>query len=145
MAENKYNKLTVINSAGYKTKIHSGAHTIIADEPLSSGGTDMGFNPYDLLLSALGSCKAITIRMFAERRKYPLEDIVIELTHGKIYAEDCQDCDSKEGRIDNINVEIKLTGDLTSDQKNSIIDISKKCPVHKTLISEIRINTTAID
>jgi len=136
--------LTVKNFGGYKTEISSGDNSIIADEPVESGGNDMGFNPYDLLLSALGSCKAITIRMFAERRKYPLKDIIINLSHKKIHAEDCKECDTKEGKIDNINIEIKLTGDLTEDQKMSMLDISKKCPVHKTLTSEIKI-TTVID
>jgi len=138
MSEQK-NVLTVKNFGGYKTEITSGDNSIIADEPIESGGTDMGFNPYDLLLSALGSCKAITMRMFAERRKYPLKDIIINLSHGKIYAEDCKDCETNEGKIDNIIVEIKLTGDLTADQKMSILDISKKCSVHKTLTSEIKI------
>jgi len=144
MKEQK-NILTVKNFGGYKTEITSGDNSIIADEPVESGGSDMGFNPYDLLLSSLGSCKAITIRMFAERRKYPLKDIIINLSHEKIHAEDCKECETKEGKIDHINVEIKLTGDLTADQKMSMLDISKKCPVHKTLTSEIKINTAAID
>jgi len=142
---NQKNILTIKNFGGYKTEITSGDNSIIADEPVESGGNDMGLNPYDLLLSALGSCKAITIRMFAERKKYPLKDIIINLSHYKIHAEDCKECDTKEGKIDSINVEIKLTGDLTEDQKRSMLDISKKCPVHRTLTSEIKINTMAAE
>lgn len=139
------NALTVKNSAGYKTEITSGIHTITGDEPVSSGGSNAGPDPYALLLSSLGSCKAITIRMFAERRKYLLKDVIIKLSHKKIHAVDCVECETKEGKIDHINVEIELSGDLTDEQRKSMIDISKKCPVHKTLTSEIKIYTVSVN
>lgn len=135
-------QITVLNSGNkYLTEINSGNHKIISDEPVEFGGEDSGFSPYELLLSALGACKAITMRMFAQRKNYPLERIEIGLTHEKIHAKDCADCESKEGKIDKIDVKIKFTGSLSDDQKKILLDVSQKCPVHKTLTSEIKIYT----
>ncbi|MEP7146834.1 MAG: OsmC family protein [bacterium] len=129
----------VKNNEGFETKIYSGNHTWNADETVSDGGTDTGPNPYDLLLSALGSCKAITMRMYASRKNIPLEAVTIKLSHKKIYAEDCLSCETKEGKIDNIIVGISFVGNLTEEQKKSLFNIAEKCPVHKTLISEVQI------
>ena len=133
--------IKIRNSEGYKSEIYTKRHLFFADEPADQGGTDEGANPYELLLSALGSCKAITMRMYAQRKDFPLNDIEIDLSHYKNHAEDCKDCESKEGKIDTIDVNIKFTGDLSEDQISRLIEISNKCPVHKTLSSEIKINT----
>ncbi|MEO8209260.1 MAG: OsmC family protein [bacterium] len=140
MKENN-SQISIRNTNGYKTEIKSQNHLIIADEPKISGGTDEGFNPYELVLSALGSCKAITMRMYAQRKNIPLGDISINLYYEKIHAEDCPECETKEGKIDKIEVEIILSGELDEDQRKRLLDISEKCPVHKTLVSEIKINT----
>ncbi len=142
--DNQNNNLTVKNSAGFKTEITSKEHTLISDEPVNAGGTNTGFNPYDLLLSALGSCKAITMRMYANRKNFPLKEITIKLRHNKIHAQDCEDCETKEGKIDKIDVDIKLSGDLNEEQKKRLFEIAEKCPVHKTLTSEIKINSTLL-
>ncbi len=133
--------ITVKNNHGYETKITAGNHSFISDEPVEAGGTDMGATPYDLLLAALGSCKAITVRMYASRKNIPLESIIINLSHKKIHAEDCKDCETKNGMIDNIDVEISFTGNQNEEQIKKLLEIADKCPVHKTLRSEVNINT----
>ena len=139
---NKQNNfLTVTNSKGFETIITSGKHTWRSDEPLDAGGTDTGPTPYDILLSALGSCKAITMRMYSLRKNFSVDAITIKLHHNKIYAEDCDDCETKVGKIDIVNVEISFTGNLTDGEKKRLLEIAEKCPVHKTLVSEIKINT----
>lgn len=136
------NVLIIKNSEGYKVEIKSGKHTLISDESKESGGSDDGPNPYELLLSALGSCKAITMRMYAIRKNFPLTEITIKLKIDKIYAKDCEGCETKEGKIDKIDVEINLSGDLNDEQKKRLLEISGKCPVHKTLTSEVKIYTS---
>jgi len=133
--------IKVRNSEGYKSEIYSKSHMFFSDEPEDQGGTNEGSDPYELLLSALGSCKAITMRMYAQRKDYPLNDIEIDLSNKKIHAEDCRDCETKDGKVDIIDVSIKFTGDLSEEQISRLLEISKKCPVHKTLLSEIKINT----
>lgn len=133
--------IKIRNSEGYKTEIYTKGHLYYADEPVENEGKDEGSDPYELLLSALGSCKAITMRMYAQRKDYPLNDIEIDLSHHRNHAVDCQDCETKEGKIDIINVRIKFTGDLNNDQILSLLEISEKCPVHRTLMSEIIIKT----
>ncbi len=137
-------EIHIRNKAGYKSEIKSGDHLLTSDEPLECGGTNLGLNPYDLLLSSLGSCIAITMRMYAERKNFPLEDIILKLSHQKIYAEDCVDCESKEGKIDKIDIKINLIGDLSTEQRSRLLEISVRCPVHKTLMSEIKINTSLV-
>ncbi len=134
--------LIVKNSEVYKVEIRSGKHKIISDEPIEAGGSDAGPNPYELLLSALGSCKAMTMRMYAVRKNFLLNEITIKLKIDKIHAEDCEDCETKEGKIDKIDVEINLSGDLNDEQKKRLLEISEKCPVHKTLTSEVKILTS---
>lgn len=135
----------VKNNEGFETKIYSGNHVWNADEPVSAGGTDTGPTPYDLLLSSLGSCKAITMRMYASRKNIPLEAVTIKLSQKKIYADDCSNCETKEGKIDSINIEISFVGNLTNEQKESLINIADKCPIHKTLTSEIQIKSSIAD
>lgn len=130
------------NSEGkYTLDILTGGHKILADEPISKGGTDLGPSPYDLLLSSLGSCTAITIRMYANMKKIPLKNISVTLSHKKIYVDDCKTCDGGEGMIDLINREIKFTGDLSASDTKKLLIIADKCPVHKTLTQQIRIDT----
>ncbi|MGF1669037.1 MAG: OsmC family protein [Balneolaceae bacterium] len=125
----------------YKTTLNAGEHKIIADEPITAGGKDKGPDPYDLLLMSLGACTVITIRMYAERKKWPVEDIYMELRHFKDHARDCRDCDEKAVKIDKIEKEITVTGDLSDEQLEKLLEISKKCPVHRTLMSDIVIDS----
>lgn len=134
----------MICNTGYKTEIKSRNHTIISDEPIESNGTDTGMNPYELLLSAIGACKAITMRMYAQRKGLPLEDISIDLSHTKIPAEECSDCETKTGKIDKIDIRVNIKGDLTEEQKARILEIGERCPVQRTILSEIKLTTTSV-
>lgn len=113
-----------------------------ADEPAKNGGTDSGPDPYDLLLAALGSCTAMTIRAYAALKKWPLDNVRVTLKHQKIYAQDCAECETKEGKIDEIQRSIVLEGNLDDAQRARLREIADKCPVHRTLTSEVRILTT---
>jgi putative redox protein len=126
----------------YTQKITSGNHSLIADEPVSLGGNDDGPGPYDYLLMGLGACTSMTIRMYAERKQLPLERVCVRLHHHKIHVEDCNDCESTKGKVDEIMREIVLEGDLTEEQRQRLLEIADLCPVHKTLSSEIKIRTT---
>lgn len=121
--------------------IVAGGHALRADEPVSIGGGNTGPSPYDLLLSGLGACTAMTVRMYANRKKWPLERVVVRLQHAKVHAEDCADCETKAGKIDQIDRVLELTGDLDSEQRDRLLEIADKCPVHRTLESEVRIVT----
>lgn len=126
----------------YKTTLTAGRHELISDEPAEVGGKDEGPDPYDYLLMSLGSCTAITLRMYAERKQWPVDDIYIELRHFKDHAEDCEDCDEKSARIDKIEKEIMIAGDLNGDQLDKMLEISKKCPVNRTLLGSIEMHAT---
>jgi putative redox protein len=108
----------------------------VADEPSGVGGTDAGPTPYDYLLGALGSCTAMTLRMYADRKEWPLDSVTVRLSHGKIYADDCANCETETGKIDRIEREIELEGDLDDAQREKLLEIADKCPVHRTLTSE---------
>ena len=126
---------------GFAQQIQAGAHHFSVDEPIEFGGKDAGPSPYDLLLAALGSCTSMTIGLFARRKNWPLKGIVVSLWHSKIHAADCAECETKEGRIDRIEREIELIGSLTSEQRSKLMEMADKCPVHRTLTSEINIRT----
>ena len=128
-------------AAGFAQQIQVGAHQLSADEPIESGGKDTGPSPYDLLLAALGSCTSMTIGLYARRRNWPLQEVVVSLWHSKIHAADCAECETKEGRIDRIEREIQLIGSLTNEQRSKLMEMADKCPVHRTLTSEINIRT----
>jgi len=130
--------------AGFAQQVKIDSHELYADEPASYGGTDTGPSPYDLLLAALGSCTSMTIGLYARKRRWPLENITVSLRHSKIHAIDCEECETKEGRIDRIELDIQLTGSLTDEQRTKLIEIAGKCPVHQTLTSEINIKTRLI-
>ena len=125
----------------FQQEITNGPHQILADEPPSVGGTDTGMTPYGLLLAGLGACTSMTMRMYANRKKWPLERVSVTLTHDKIHAADCEECETREGRIDQIDRDIAITGPLDEEQRARLIEIADKCPVHRTLHSEVRIRT----
>jgi len=127
------------------TIVTGSGHIINADEPQSLGGDDTGPTPYDLLLAALGACKSMTMRMYAEHKGYNLEKAEVRLTHEKIHAEDCADCETKTGKVDQIETEISITGDLTAEERVKIFEIAERCPVHKTITGEIIIGATLKD
>ena len=129
---------------GFAQKVDVGSYQLTTDEPVSYGGTDSGPSPYDLILAALGSCTSMTIGLYARKRSWPVEKITVSLWHTKIHAKDCDDCETKEGRIDRIEMEIHLDGALTDEQRAKLMEIAGKCPVHQTLTSEINIKTRAI-
>jgi putative redox protein len=132
------------NATGFAQNIIAGAHQLVADEPLKAGGTDTGPGPYDLLLAALGACTSMTLAMYARRKGWPLETVTVSLSHSREYAGDCRDCDAKEGLLDRIDRNIQLSGPLTTEQKRRLLEIADKCPIHRTLTSEIDIRTQSV-
>lgn len=125
---------------GFVQEISAGRHHLVADEPVSSGGTDRGPGPYDLLMSALGSCMSMTIALYARTKKWPLENVEIRLSHSRVYARDCRDCVVRDDTLlDRIDTQVKLSGALTEEQERKLMEVAHKCPVHRTLKSEIEI------
>ncbi len=118
-----------------------GRHRLAADEPVEAGGNDSGPGPYDYLLAGLGACTAMTLRLYAERKAWPLERVTVRLRHAKIHAEDCANCETKEGKIDRIERAIEVQGALDAEQRRRLLEIADKCPVHRTLESEVSIVT----
>jgi len=116
----------------YTTQITTSHHTVVADEP-APAGDDLGPNPYELLLAALGACTSMTLLMYARRVGWPLTGVQIELTHERVHPEDCEDCESPGSLIEIIRRNIRLEGDLTGEQRKKLAEIARKCPVHKTL------------
>src|SRR5262249_49493366 len=131
-------------AADFSQEIEIGAHQLNADEPVAFGGTDSGSSPYDLLLAALGACTSMTIGLYARKRGWPLKDITVSLHHAKIHAKDCDDCETKEGRVDRIWLDIHIEGSLTDEQRAKLVEIAEKCPVHQTLTHEINIKSRAV-
>jgi putative redox protein len=129
----------------YTQRARSGFHELLIDEPDDLGGNDAGPGPYEYLLMGLGACTNMTIRMYADRKQIPLKRVRVRLSHDKIHADDCLDCETEEGMVDEINREIILEGDLTAEQRNKLLDIANRCPVHRTLISEIKVRSTLAD
>jgi uncharacterized OsmC-like protein/fermentation-respiration switch protein FrsA (DUF1100 family) len=125
--------------------ISTGPHRLLADEPVAAGGEDTGPGPYDLLLASLGACTSMTMRMYADRKSLPLERVTVTLKHQKIHAEDCAECETKAGMLDQIDRVIAMEGTLDAEQREKLMEIADKCPVHRTLTSEIRILTKTAD
>ncbi len=123
----------------YTTEARAGIHGLTIDEPKSVGGNDLGPNPYGYLLTALGSCTGLTLRMYADHKKLPLEEVRVHLSHKKVHANDCEECESKEGKVDYIERQIEIEGDLDEKQRQRLLEIANKCPVHRTLHNEIHV------
>jgi uncharacterized OsmC-like protein/alpha/beta superfamily hydrolase len=124
---------------GFFTELFANGHAMIADEPLKYGGTDLGPSPYDYLLAALGACTSMTLQMYARRKKLPLEKAIVRLTHQKIHANDCEHYDATNDKIDRMEREVELIGELNDEQRQRLLEIAERCPVHKTLHSEVEI------
>ena len=133
---------------GFRTKITAGDHALVADEPQSAGGSDEGVSPYELLLASLGACTAMTLRMYIERKKLPITDVEVHLTFGRIHVDDCESCtdEKPEGKkeIQHISRLIYVTGDVTEEQKERLLYIAGRCPVHVTLHSDPHVEDALI-
>jgi uncharacterized OsmC-like protein len=132
------------SAAGFAQEILAGPFRLTADEPTAVGGTGTGPSPHDYLLASLGSCTSMTIAMYARRKGWPLADVTVQLRHSKVHATDCLECETREGRIDRIERNIQLSGTLTEEQRLRLLEIANKCPVHRTLTSEINIQTRLV-
>lgn len=137
-------EVTVRSLGGLRHEIVSGEHTWLADEPLDVGGDDTGPDPYSLLLGALGACTSMTLLMYARRKQWPLEDVEVVLNHRREYARDCEDCGDKPVQIDHIDRKITLYGPLDAEQRDRLVDIATRCPVHRTITGTIEVADTLV-
>jgi uncharacterized OsmC-like protein len=138
--------VTVIGGpSGLRQAISVGPHHLLADEPKTSGGSDDGPDPYELLLSALGSCTNMTLRMYADRKKWPLQEIRVALTHSKNHANDCINCEQPAAMLNRIDRRITLIGELSPEQRQRLLEIANLCPVHKSLTAGIDIQTELVN
>jgi putative redox protein len=133
--------VTETSVGGYTQQIAAGRHRLVADEPRPSGD-DIGPTPYDLLLAGLGACTSMTVRMYADRKRWPLERIRVTLRHSRIHAKDCADYETSTAWIDHIDCDVELTGDLDDTHRQRLLHIAERCPVHQTLTSEVHIATS---
>jgi putative redox protein len=133
--------VTETGAGTYTQQITAGRHQLAADEPQPIGA-DSGPTPYDLLLAALGACTSMTVRMYANRKGWPLKHVRVTLRHSRIHAEDCAECETTSGWIDHIDRDIELAGNLDATQRQRLLDIANRCPVHQTLTSEVHIATS---
>ena len=129
----------------FQQTVSVGPHRLPADEPIAAGGEDTGLAPYDFLLAGLGACTSMTMRLYAERKSLPLERVTVTLRHSKIHAQDCAECETREGMLDRIERVITMQGALDGEQRRKLMEIADKCPVHRTLTSEVHIVTSAVD
>jgi putative redox protein len=129
----------------FQQTVSIGPHRMLADEPIAAGGEDTGPGPYDFVLAGLGACTSMTMRLYAERKSLPLERVTVTLKHGKIHADDCAECETKAGMLDQIDRVIAMEGNLDAEQRGKLMEIADKCPVHRTLTSEIHIVTRVAD
>ena len=129
----------------FQQTVTTGPHRMLADEPVAAGGQDSGPGPYDFVLAGLGACTSMTMRMYADRKSLALERVTVTLKHSKIHAQDCAECETREGMLDQIDRVISIEGALDADQRQRLMEIADKCPVHRTLTSEVRIVTKAAD
>src|SRR5437667_11168029 len=132
------------NASGFLQEIVSGAHQLRADEPVDVGGGDAAPGPYDYVLVGLGACTSMTVGLYGRSKKWTLENINVSLRHSRIHAKDCAECETKDGMLDRIDVEIALSGPLTVEQRAKLMEIAAKCPVHRTLKSEINIRLRTV-
>lgn len=131
-------------ATGFRTEVEVGGHHLVVDEPTAVGGTDGGPTPYEMLLAGLGACTAMTLRLYADRRKWPLERALISLRHRKVHAQDCIDCETKPAKMDVVDRIITLEGSLTEEQRARLLEIAERCPVQQTLGSKIQVNTKLV-
>jgi putative redox protein len=132
------------SAEGFAQTITVGHHQLLSDEPTAAGGTDPGPDPSDLLISALGACTSMTVSLYARRKQWPLEGVTVRLRHAKIHAADCEDCETKAGKLDRIDCDVELHGTLTEAQRTRLLEIAGMCPVHRTLTSEISITSRLV-
>jgi putative redox protein len=130
-------EVVVRSLAGLSASVEVGEHQLVADEPVAQGGADTGPNPYDLLLAALGTCTAITVRLYARRKGWPLDGVEVRLSHERIHAVDCAECETRDGFVHRITKSLALYGPLDAEQRERLADIAKRCPVQQTLTHEI--------
>ncbi len=132
-------RMQVLHVDGLQHEATSGDLSIVIDEPKDVGGKGAGMNPYELLLASLGGCIAMTLRLYARRKQWPLDDVRVTLTHDKVHAKDCEDCEHEEGMLDVIRRKVELKGDLTHEQTVRLQEIASRCPVHRTLTGSIEV------
>ena len=138
--------IVVRGGAGnFQQEVSAGKHQLVADEPMNVGGGDAGPDPYDYLLASLGVCTSMTVGLYARRNHLPLDNITVSLWHSRIHARDCEECETEDGIVDRIDVEVELTGSLTAEQHAKLMQVAAKCPVHRTLTSEINIRLRAAE
>lgn len=140
------NQVLIVHGSakGFAQEITVRGHQLLADEPTALGGTDTGPSPYDLLLSALGACTSMTVSLYARRKQWPLEGVTMRLRHARIHAADCEECEKKDGMLDRIECDVELHGTLTEEQQTRLFEIANRCPVYRTLTSEIEIQTRLV-
>ena len=136
--------ITVRSAGGLRQEIAAGPHALVSDEPVSAGGTDAGPDPYALLLAALGACTSMTLRLYADRKGWPLRAVTVELSHARVHVEDCVGCDDPAARADVITRTVKRFGDLDAGQLARLGEIARRCPVHKTLTAGVRVADTVV-
>ena len=134
----------VRSQQSFRTEIEAGRHRLIADEPADAGGSDEGPTPYDFLCAALGACTSMTMHVVSRRENIPLQGVELQITSDRMYAKDCAECTSASGYIHRFTVEIKLLGELTAAHRERLLAVARRCPVVKTLTSEIRIDEALI-
>ena len=135
-------RVTETRDGRFTQHILAGKHVLRADEPAAAGGDDRGPGPYDLLLAGLGACTSMTVRMYADQKRWPLERVRVDLRHEKVHATDCAECETRDGKIDRIERVLMLEGDLDEAQRQRLLEIAGKCPVHRTLHSEVWVPTS---
>ena len=126
---------------GFRTEVEVGSHRLVVDEPIAVGGADNGPTPYEFLLAGLGACTAMTLRLYADKKKWPLERANISLIHRKVHAQDCVDCVTKPAKMDVVDRVITLEGALSEEQRAKLLEIAERCPVHQTMQTRIQVNT----
>lgn len=134
-------EVVVRGREGFLQQVVANGHRLRADEPVSVGGTARGPTPYGLLLAGLGACTSMTLRMYADRKGWPLEEVEVRLSHSKVHAKDCEDCETEAGKVDQIERSVRIVGDLDDAQRARLMEIADKCPVHRTLHSEVKVRT----
>lgn len=137
-------EVIVRGDGGLQQHIEVRRHALLADEPVEDGGTDQGPNPYELLLSALGACTAMTVQLYARRKGWPLDGVEVALSHERFHASDCADCETREGYLDRISKNLTLRGALDATQRQRLSDIAERCPVQRTLQREIVIDQRVV-